>query len=259
MSQPNRRGSRIAGALRDDASLGINDELDMWPGISERLSTQQATADSASKRPSAGTVAGQDAWTKSAPRIGRAEDRRGNRSLSLSRGIPAMGLTVAMVLVMLMGSLLPRQQEQVAPLNRDIDACSLITQQEADQLAGKHMEQYQWKPVRPNTYACAYFTEGESINLMVSDFHSERELREYMQNVMSGPAVPSDSTANMDFVGDETFTRSRKPSAENINFWDVIMNRQNRYFIVTWMTDKPDPSASLKALADKVAERLPSR
>jgi hypothetical protein len=260
MSQPDRPGSRIAGALREDAEHIIGDDLDLWPGISDRLTTRQASRHSL-KQPLIDPASARDAWAGTQPRIARSTGRRGN--LSMAGSLPAFVLTFAMVFLLLAAYLLPMQ----SPKSTDrqdayVDACSLITQQEADGLASKHMEQFPWKPVKPNWFACSYYSEDESINILLTDFHTEAAMRDYLQTLSANSTsfnVNSRFDAGNIDTADETYTRSRKPGNETLNFWDVIVRYQSRYIIVTWMTSKPDPTASLESLAGKVTERLTSR
>jgi hypothetical protein len=260
MSQPNRPGSRIAGALREDAEHIIGDDLDLWPGISERLTTGQPSRH-ALKQPAIDPARAHDAWAGTQPRLTRTTSTRGN--LSLIGSLPALALTFAMVFLLLAAYLLPSQSPKNAGRQAVyIDACSLITQQEADGLAGKHMEQYAWMPIKPNWFACSYYSEDESINILLTDFHTEEAMRSYLQTLSANSTsfnVNSRFDAANNDTGDETYTRSRKSGNEKLNFWDVIVRYQSRYIIVTWMTTRPDPTASLQSLADKVTQRLNSR
>jgi len=252
MSRPYKPVSTIGRALREDAEQKVGDDLDLWPGISERLTPGRHPL----KQPLQGTTGAQDAWTKAEPRIARSNGRRGN--LSLVGSLPALALTFSMVFLLLAAYLLPSQSPTTSGADNYVDACSLITQQEAESLAGTPMEQYAWKPVKPNWFACSYYAEDESINILLTDFHSEAAMRSYLQDLSANVSsfhVNSRFDAGNN-TGDETYTRSRKSGNEKLNFWDVIVRYQSRYIIVTWMTTKPDPTASLQALAAKVTERL---
>lgn len=263
MTQPNGpaqvTGSRIAEALHDDAEQAISDRLNLWPGISERLSEKQPAHKGVASPAMRAVSEQQDAWAKTEEPVERKLKKSARWNLSLAGSMPAIGITVAMVLLIIAQYIAPAQpQDHAKPFPKPVDACKLITQEEANSLTGKSMEQYPWKPVRANTYACSYFSEGESINILLADFRSKEEVEEYIKTSVSDSASfqVNKSAEQIESLGDETYTRSRKPGNENIKFWDVIMRQQNRYMIVTWMTGKPDPTAQLQVLASKVIERL---
>lgn len=254
MSRPYKPVSPIGRALREDAERIVSDDLDLWPGISERLATGRQPA----KHPITATTGVQDVLAKTEPKIARSTGRRGN--LSLAGSLPALALTFSMVFLLLAAYLLPAQGPKTSDRTpTGTDACGLITQQEAESLAGRPMEQYAWKPVKPNWYACSYYADDESINILLTDFQSEEAMSQYLQTLSANSSsfhVNSRFDAGNNDTGDESYTRSRKSGNEKLNFWDVIVRYQSRYIIVTWMTTKPDPTASLQALAAKVTERL---
>jgi hypothetical protein len=262
MTRPPDRRPRIAASLRDDADRAIEDDLDLWPGINDRLASA-GTPRRALRQSTANPNGSHDAWSRPRPGIARSNTRRTN--LTIIGSLPALALTFAMIFLLLASYIQPSQRPKNAepqtatPQATLVDACSLITQQEADGLAGKHLEQYPWKPVKPNWFACSYYSEDESINILLTDFQSEAAMRGYMQTLSANSTsfqANSRFDAGNNYTDDETYTRSRKPGNENLNFWDVIVRYQNRYIILTWMTSKPDPTASLQSLATKVTNRL---
>jgi hypothetical protein len=252
--------SRIARALREDAAEAVRPDLDLWPMVREKVSAQRA-----STAAHAGAII-----EHSADRVQgttRESGRRPILHLSLTAALPVLVLVVAMVgaylapangLAWLSG---PRGQN---------DPCGLITQEEADAFVGAHLDQIQWEPARPQSFACAYNGQNESLNLLVARFESEGQAAEYLEyrlrGVGSGNALimlPEEDlpkgAIEVSGVADEAYESTVRSQGIMPLYFRHIMARQgNTYFVVTWMTGKEEPSSELMRLAQRISERLRS-
>jgi hypothetical protein len=183
-------------------------------------------------------------------------------------------MAVCMVVFVVAAYILP--PGNAVPGNRAVDACELITQGEVESHTGTAMEQFPWQPNKEQLVACAYFGKNEMVNVMVANFKDQQEAEDYLrsirpdllygiQNAHEGnnayAITDLGGGRRIDISGDEGFSTSRTPGNLKINFWDVLVQQQNRYFIVTWMTDakRPDPTNELEDLARLVSARLPAR
>jgi hypothetical protein len=255
--------SRIAQALREDAADAVRPDLDLWPMVRERVSTRSA---SAAAQTGAGAMMDHNA--ESAAGTARRSSRRPTLHLSLTAAVPVLVLVVAMVGAYLApsGSL-----SWLAGTGGQHDPCGLITQEEADAFVGAHLDQVQWEPVRPQSFACAYNGEAESLNLLVARFASEDEAVAYLNNRLKGirPMTarimlpdedkPSTIAAEVPGLADEAYEATvRTQGSESLYFRHIMARQGSTYFVVTWMTGDIEQSSELTLLAQRISERLRS-
>ncbi|HET9495120.1 MAG TPA: hypothetical protein VFR15_12895 [Chloroflexia bacterium] len=254
--------SRIARALREDAAEVVRADLDLWPMVREKVAAQRA---STAAHAGAGTI--MEHSTDRVQGTAREGGRRPILHLSLTAALPVLVLVVAMVgaylapaggLAWLSG---PRVQN---------DPCGLITQQEADAFVGAHLDQVQWEPVRPQSFACAYNGQNESLNLLVASFETEEQAGQYLKTRLQSIS-PSNARVmlleedlpkgaiEVPGVADEAYESTIRSQGNTPLYFRHIMARQgNTYFVVTWMTGKEEPSSELMRLAQRISERLRS-
>ena len=264
--------SRIARALHEDARRLIKDDLNLWPQIRSRINEEQQEATRARSSLSA-RVEQEEILARRGERNGDAR-REHIRHLNLTRMLPSALMAVCMVVFVMTAYMLPTGT--TVHSNRAVDACELITQGEVESLTGTAMEQLRWQPTKSQLVACAYFGENEMVNVMVANFKDQQEAEDYLRSIRpdllygiqnqhegnNAYAITDlGSGRRIDISGDEGFSTSRTPGNLKIHFWDVLVQQQNRYFIVTWMTDaeRPDPTTELENLARLVSARLPAR
>jgi hypothetical protein len=272
MSQPPGR-TRIAQALREDAGQEVRGDLDLWPYIRARVSSRQSAALSditaTDLGPQASTERNGPGRAARPERQFHHRTRRPILNISLASGLPVLALALFMTLYMVGAYFAPTDDQSwfaVRPEGRP-DPCTLITQQEVDSVAGKHLEQYRWQPVRPMSYACAYSSADTAINVLAIKLSSVDEAHRYVRNRLlgiSGGTVPSLAQEDqvtygrpVTNVGDEAYIAWQNGSmGSDRYFWHVVARQGDSFFMVTWMTNRADPADDLKTLAQLVSERM---
>ncbi|MEO5953270.1 MAG: hypothetical protein ABIQ44_12465 [Chloroflexia bacterium] len=268
MSSRASNGSRLSRSLHEDASRHIGNELNMWPQIQARINAEQEAAarirGSLSARVEHEDIILRPSGSK------HKQWREGSRQINFKRLLPAALMSLCMVVFLVSATLMPSSNAK--PSSTIVDACSLITQSEVENLTGAPMEQFRWQPNMKQLVACAYFGKDEMMNVMVAHFSSEDEAASYLKSIrpdlIGGLETQNTQSSiggyggrRIDISGDEGFSNSRTPGNRSLNFWDVLVRQHNRYFIITWMTnaERPDPTNPLEDLARLVASRLPAR
>jgi hypothetical protein len=255
--------SRIARALREDAAEAVRPDLDLWPLVRERVSA---------RRPSTVTQAGAatalDHGADSSTGAARRGSRKPTLHLSLTAALPVLVLVLAMIGAYLApaGAL-----SWLAGPGGQNDPCGLITQEEADAFVGAHLDQVQWEPARPQSFACAYNGEAESLNLLVARFADEEQAVAYLTNrlrsmrptnalvMLPDEDKPSSLAAEVPDVADEAYeTTVRSQGSASLYFRHIMARQGSTYFVVTWMTGESEPSSELITLAQRISERLRS-
>jgi hypothetical protein len=258
--------------LREDAGHLVGDDLNLWPQIRARIIEEEQEIARARGSVSA-RVEREETLARRGERPGDARRER-SRHLNLTRMLPSALMAVCMMLFVVTAHLL--SNSSAVPRNRSVDACDLITQGEVEGLTDTTMEQFRWQPNMPELVACAYFGKGEMVNVMVGNFKDEQAAERYLKSIrpdlltgLEAQETPNSAYSvaslgggrRIDISGDDGYFASRAPGNMKINFWDVLVRQQNRYFIVTWMTgaDRPDPTIEMEDLARLVSARLPAR
>lgn len=268
MSNHANNRPRLSRSLHEDASRHIGNDLNMWPQIQARINAEQEAASRV--RSSLSAHIEHDDITLH-PNVNEHKQwRERSRQMNFKRLLPAGLMSLCMVAFLIWASLVP--SNKATPSNTIVDACDLITQAEVEHLTGSPMEQFRWQPNMKQLVACAYFGQDEMMNVMVAHFSSSDEAEDYLKSIRPDLIGGLETQATLssiggyggrrvDISGDEGFSTSRTPGNHDLSFWDVLVRQQNRYFIVTWMTNagRPDPTDQLEDLARLVASRLPSR
>ena len=253
--------SRIAQALREDASGAVRPDVDLWPLIRERVGARRSPG----TVPADGSAIVRGQADAAAPR--QRNGRKPTLHLSLTAALPVLVLVIAMV-----GAYLaPSGAFSWLAGNGQQDPCGLVTQQEADAFVGSHLDQVQWEPARTESFACAYNGQNESLNLLVARFSDEEEAQAYLNSRLKsvrplnpGNMLPEeDKTTSLEGallgVGDEAYeTTVSSQGIIDLYFRHIMARQGSTYFVVTWMTARTDPSSDLITLAQRISERLRS-